>query len=365
VANSFGDTYEYVLPYGKTFQENLEQQFLLRPKHWLGLQVHGNIWCYTTVTWDYGLLCLDWRNIRNQIIIPLNESVKTPIYSKLLIASYVDATICHSEESLAIHNKTITAPQYDKDCWKGSLTLNTKQSYGMIDICNISKQCISQYRIMDGTQNCMLGEDENRRIAPLNTCSSIQKYCFKCSDNEPPCNILFTVDDEDRSCLNNYNKFFYGSEIPVSAAQCNKRHDLGCLLLKNYMNNLSMVDSNETTISNSLIAIQNTYFVVLMPQLRFRSHWNTFWDLSTHADETVDHCREWICDREEYQCANTSQCIPVDWVCDNEWDYQDASDEQGLFIIKTLSPLEVCGTRFFWSRSRSSPGSSIFEQSRS
>jgi hypothetical protein len=52
------------------------------------------------------------------------------------------------------------------------------------------------------------------------------------------------------------------------------------------------------------------------------------------------YCKTWSCRPGQYQCQ-TGQCIPKEWLCDLEWDCSDASDEQGLFILKHLSPHNI------------------------
>jgi len=33
------------------------------------------------------------------------------------------------------------------------------------------------------------------------------------------------------------------------------------------------------------------------------------------------------CEENEFSCATTDQCIPMDWLCDADRDCQDGSDE--------------------------------------
>ncbi|CAF3933078.1 unnamed protein product [Adineta steineri] len=60
---SFGKNCEYLLPAGTTFEETLmweNSQKINNP--WL-VQLHGDIICYKTLECNFGLLCLDWRDI--------------------------------------------------------------------------------------------------------------------------------------------------------------------------------------------------------------------------------------------------------------------------------------------------------------
>ncbi|CAF0981912.1 unnamed protein product [Didymodactylos carnosus] len=62
---TFGKYCEYRL-YNETttFEQTVRKQFQLKSLYYHGYQIHGDILCYTTLSsCEYGLLCLDWRNI--------------------------------------------------------------------------------------------------------------------------------------------------------------------------------------------------------------------------------------------------------------------------------------------------------------
>jgi hypothetical protein len=62
-SQSFGKNCEYFLPAGSTFDETINWEIEMKSLYpWKG-QIHGEILCYTTLICDYGLLCLDWRDI--------------------------------------------------------------------------------------------------------------------------------------------------------------------------------------------------------------------------------------------------------------------------------------------------------------
>ncbi|CAF1107903.1 unnamed protein product [Rotaria sordida] len=60
---AFGKNCEYQLPIGTTFDETLRWQFEKKPPTPWDVQRYGNITCYETLKCDFGLLCLDWREI--------------------------------------------------------------------------------------------------------------------------------------------------------------------------------------------------------------------------------------------------------------------------------------------------------------
>ncbi|CAF1536945.1 unnamed protein product [Adineta ricciae] len=68
----------------------------------------------------------------------------------------------------------------------------------------------------------------------------------------------------------------------------------------------------------------------------FSHYCDTFWDLKFGFDEISFLCKEWICPSNYYRCLN-GQCIPIQWICDGEWDCNDASDEERLLSITKLS----------------------------
>ena len=60
---SFGKNCEYRLPVGKTFEETLDWQLMMRKDNPWEVQAYGDIVCYQTLQCDSGMLCLDWREI--------------------------------------------------------------------------------------------------------------------------------------------------------------------------------------------------------------------------------------------------------------------------------------------------------------
>ncbi|CAF4500811.1 unnamed protein product, partial [Rotaria sp. Silwood2] len=62
---SFGKSCEYRLPIGTTFEKTIDWEVSMKEANEWQVQMHGNIICYTTLECNYGLLCLDWREICN------------------------------------------------------------------------------------------------------------------------------------------------------------------------------------------------------------------------------------------------------------------------------------------------------------
>ena len=57
---SFGKNCEYLLPFGATFSDVVDAKFSVASGK---LMYAGEIVCYSTLKCDFGLLCLDWRDI--------------------------------------------------------------------------------------------------------------------------------------------------------------------------------------------------------------------------------------------------------------------------------------------------------------
>ena len=60
---SFGKNCEYLLPAGYTLAQVVQAAQELKKNNPDQVQVHGNIICYTTLSCNSGLLCLDWRDL--------------------------------------------------------------------------------------------------------------------------------------------------------------------------------------------------------------------------------------------------------------------------------------------------------------
>ncbi|CAF1121422.1 unnamed protein product [Rotaria sordida] len=62
-SQSFGKNCEYFLPAGTTFDETIHWEIKMKLAFPWRIQMYGDILCYITLICDYGLLCLDWRDI--------------------------------------------------------------------------------------------------------------------------------------------------------------------------------------------------------------------------------------------------------------------------------------------------------------
>ncbi|CAF0990486.1 unnamed protein product, partial [Didymodactylos carnosus] len=206
--------------------------------------------------------------------------------------------------------------------------------------CNQSKVCLSLHRVQDGLCDCgpaELCDDEYQTYFDNHSC---QQYRFRCSSarfgHSKRCLYVWSMGDGTTDCLNSYDHYAFGvSELPLVQITCKQRNDIGCSLIKNYIRQSLLLETNETITNTEIFTMfHNLTNLSQQPLIPFRYYCDTFWYLNAAEDELSSYCEKWICPKEKYQCLS-GHCIPITWVCDGVWDCPDASDEQGLFIIDT------------------------------
>ncbi|UJR11129.1 hypothetical protein I4U23_015310 [Adineta vaga] len=225
----------------------------------------------------------------------------------------IDHLFCNHEEVTRDNKSHI---QYHHSCWNGSRTLNN-HSYAFIDICEKSHKCISQYRIGDEYVDCE--EETHPIVVDGDYCSKLRKHRFQCSNQQVSCLPVRTLGDRWFDCKNRHDEFVGGSIMPLFDIECNYRLDDGCRLLKEYVATDGKINGTHSFSENQLEK----------RELSFLSYCDTFWNLPSHFDELLENCQEWVCQQDQYQCQ-TGHCIELDWLCDEEWDCPDASDEQAV-----------------------------------
>ncbi|CAF1223276.1 unnamed protein product [Adineta steineri] len=208
---------------------------------------------------------------------------------------------------------------YDRFCYNDSRTFNNR-SYYFIDVCNISRECISAYRIQDGYENCVDRQDENRHDIVANTCSKLKRHRFQCSAQEPHCLSVNKLGDLWDDCKNKYDESWMGTETMLSKMKCNSKSKDDCLYIRQY------IEASWNVGNDSGVSLNPA------KKIPFRAYCDTFWDFLSKADENTSMCRTWsVCLDEQWRCR-TGQCINPKWVLDGEWDCSDASDEEGIFV---------------------------------
>jgi len=228
-----------------------------------------------------------------------------------------------------IHNiqwneQNLLGAQYDLNCWNTSTTFNN-HPYKISHLC--ATRCISIYRVRDGIADCVVPLDEY--YVMLGDCSRIQRHRLQCSKNESTCLLVAALGDWGTSCSNGKDEFDEDNNLVLYRnIHCQHKTDSGCAYLRNYIQMSS--NENGNTKSTNLVDQSAT-------TIPFRSYCDSFFDTKSTIDEMPELCRNWTCLHNEYQCES-GQCIPLDWICDGEWDCSDASDEQRIFILETLNP---------------------------
>ena len=210
-------------------------------------------------------------------------------------------------------------PRYHPSCYANiSHTHGRGLFYAFFDVC---EKCIVQYRINDGIRDCLGGEDE--RPQQMKTCTNrVHHHRFHCSSEFETCLPVKVLGDSVAHCTNRDDEFAYGSWESLSTTKCDQLEDDECRFLREYI-----LRSGDRFNNNNTSAMTNT-------KMSFRSYCNTFWDLKDQSDESFAICQSWTCAQNEFQCRS-GQCISKHYVCDGEWDCNDASDE--LFGTNHLS----------------------------
>ncbi|CAF3375038.1 unnamed protein product [Rotaria socialis] len=203
------------------------------------------------------------------------------------------------------------------NCWNDSYTFS-KRRYYSTNVCWNSHICISPYRMNDGHTDCPLADDEDRSIA-ISTCTKLRQYRLQCSSTEPLCLLPYAIANRFAECTNKFDLYVYGSGTLLRDIVCKNRNDDGCRFLREYIEQSSI---------NKTIKYEDKHLIERVPH---HAYCNSHWDMNPPIDEHPAFCKEWLCPEGSFRCKS-NQCIPVEWVCDGEWDCSDASDEQGIFI---------------------------------
>lgn len=255
--------------------------------------------------------------VQNRITVPPNDKK----------VNTLEKHVCHIA---SIQNRNYTSShQYPLSCWNSSFTFNGRP-YAFFDICPESKSCFSQYRIADGWKDCMDNEDETKYMSQnISYCQNIRKHRFQCSPEQRTCLPVSQLTPSTQSsgtCFNTYDQQINGRGQYIADIQCYT--NLGgneCALIRYYIGNSSTPNSTFSYVDD-----EDTSTLRLSRKVELQKYCDTFWNVPlSHVDENRDFCQVWICHESQFKCQS-GQCIPIDWVCDGEWDCSDASDEFGL-----------------------------------
>ncbi|CAF1118587.1 unnamed protein product [Adineta steineri] len=273
-----------------------------------------------TLVFDGSVKCRGYRAV---VLKPLLE--KSDKRKLLRLSDGVADIFCELNNVYRDYNSSI---HFDESCWKNSSLTFNGQPYAFKDVCKRTRRCISQYRIADGYADCgMFDDGDDSNVEDNFTHAKVQRHRFRCSEQQRTALPITSLGDFIPKCTNQYDEYFYGSRVALNEIQCENRQDVGCTILKDYIQNSLFVNSS----------IHNSFEQEMNSRMPFHQYCDSFWHLNNQIDENPKNCRNWVCYENEYQCA-TGQCIPMSWLCDGEWDCSDASDEEALVLIQSWSP---------------------------
>ncbi|CAF1622263.1 unnamed protein product, partial [Didymodactylos carnosus] len=189
------------------------------------------------------------------------------------------------------------------------------------------------YRLRDGVVDCPYEDDEDNK---LNCSIFAMKNRFRCSETEQTCLLASTLGNLKPDCrISEHDEHFSLLNVKLSDFRCKIPNSVECETVREYISysqNISSPLILTAFMKNNQLSVPHNH-----GQISFHRYCDSFWDLDYGFDETPSLCKDWICHPDQYQCV-TGQCIPVEWVCNRVWDCSDASDEQALYLIKTVSP---------------------------
>ncbi|CAM4943730.1 unnamed protein product [Rotaria socialis] len=224
-----------------------------------------------------------------------------------------------------------SAFQFDRFCWNSSLTFNGRPYAVHPGVCQNGGPCISQYRIRDGSSNCLLMEDDNAAFKKNYCIGLVARHRFLYFNNESKCLEVLRLGTGIPECFNDYDEVWYGiGSFLQQNRKCDETDHSDCARLREYIGQSSLKNFTQN------ILVTHGLETALTTQIFSRWHCDSFWDLSDQMDESPSLCADWICMKNQYQCR-TGQCIKLEWVCDGEWDCGDASDEEAIGLVGNSS----------------------------
>ena len=121
-------------------------------------------------------------------------------------------------------------------CWNASLTFNGRPYAVHLDACHHGRECISQYRIRDGSSDCLSNEDETF-VFNENFCTgNVGRQRFQCFNDEHKCLPLVRLGTGMSDCSNAYDEVWYGLGASLrESIQCQQSDTADCVRLKEYI----------------------------------------------------------------------------------------------------------------------------------
>jgi hypothetical protein len=213
---------------------------------------------------------------------------------------YYQWSFCQGNSSDVERDYSSDASMFHRHCWNDTKTFDDRLYQTAVEICS-STDCISKYRLKDGSRDCVRSVDEASDVS--SSCQSIAMYRFHCFE-EDTCLLVGQISSHSApgNCTNNH---YHG--LAFRFVQCRDRHDPNCQMLRDFIAQ-STVRPNITR--DSLMTSDQW-------NLPFHQYCNTFFNHRSRLDEDSSFCQHWICPKDHYQCSS-GQCIPPQWICDGK-----------------------------------------------
>ncbi len=145
----------------------------------------------------------------------------------------------------------LSSHKNDKFCWNDSLTFNGRSYAVNPDICMEGGECISQYRIRDGSFDCYQGEDEELLLKENYCTGNVGRHRFQYFNDEHKCLTLKDLGSGTVECSNNYDESWYATGTDLRRQfQCLKAITTGCHIVKAYIQQSSTRNSRSLILNN-------------------------------------------------------------------------------------------------------------------
>ena len=212
------------------------------------------------------------------------------------VTPFIESELCEQMPN----DSNLSNQGYHRFCHNDSRTFSNS-SYHWMDVCAVTKRCISAYRIDDGFDNCYFNDDEGSasQLVEQSCSNRIRRHRFRCSVEQPTCHYVTALDRLANHCSSTNDTFSKVVQATISTIQCNSRSKSACHVLRR------SIEASWTSHLHNRTDLQEFY----VKKVPFRSYCDTFHDLGSAEDENSTACQlSWTCLSGQWQCY-TGQCI--------------------------------------------------------